>query len=173
MSAIYRVQQFLRAANSWLRPDRGDLDLASEYLPPEALDLFAAMPRYDRRHALDVLGTLQREGYTEPDLLAAALLHDVGKTGLGRDPLRLWHRVMVVLLRALVPGRLEALARDEPGSWRQPFFVQQNHAAIGAELARRAGCSPATVNMILRHEDPIAVMDDPLLAALRAADGRN
>jgi hypothetical protein len=173
MSAIYRVQQFLRAANSWVRPDGGDLDLASEYLPPEALDLFAAMPRYDRRHALDVLGTLRREGHTEPDLLAAALLHDAGKTGHDRDPLRLWHRVMVVLLRALAPGRLEAFARDEPGSWRQPFFVQQNHAVIGAELALRAGCSRVTAELIRWHEDPIAMTDDTQLAALKKADSRN
>ena len=173
MSAIYRVQQFLSAVNSWVRPDGGDLDLASEYLPPEALDLFGAMPRYDRRHALDVLGTLRRERHTEPDLLAAALLHDVGKTAHDRDPLRLWHRVMVVLLRALAPGRLAAFARDEPGSWRQPFFVQQNHAAIGAELALRAGCSRATAELIRQHEDPIAVTDDPQLAALKTADSRN
>jgi putative nucleotidyltransferase with HDIG domain len=173
MSAIYRVQQFLRAANSWLHPGEEDLDLASELLPPEALDLFASMPRYDRRHALDVLGTLRREGHTDPDLLAAALLHDVGKTGHERDPLRLWHRVMVVLLRTLAPGRLDAFAKDEPGSWRQPFFVQQNHASIGAELASRAGCSQVTMEMIRRHEDPIAVTDDPLLAALKSADGRN
>jgi hypothetical protein len=173
MSAIYRVQQFLSAVNSWVRPDRGDLDLAREFLPPEALDLFGAMPRYDRRHALDVLGTLRRERHTEPDLLAAALLHDVGKTAHDRDPLRLWHRVIVVLLRALAPGRLAAFARDEPGSWRQPFFVQQNHAAIGAELALRAGCSRATAELIRRHEDSIAVTDDPQLAALKAADSRN
>ncbi len=173
MSAIYRVRQFLRAANSWVHPGGGDLDLASEFLPPEALELFAAMPRYDRRHAMAVLGTLQREGHAEPDLLAAALLHDVGKTAHAREPLRLWHRVIVVLLRALAPGRLDSYAKDEPGSWRQPFFVQQNHAAIGAELAQQAGCSQATVQLILRHEDSPAVMDGSLLAALKTADGRN
>lgn len=173
MSAIYRVRQFLRAANSWVRPDGGDLDLASEFLPPGALDLFAAMPSYDRRHALDVLDALRREGHTEPDLLAAALLHDVGKTAHDREPLRLWHRVMVVLLRTLASGRLESYASDIPGSWRQPFFVQQNHAAIGAELARQAGCSQAAVQLILRHEDPVAATDDPLLVALKTADSRS
>jgi hypothetical protein len=137
------------------------------------MDLFANMPLYDRRHAVDVLGALLREGHTEPDLMAAALLHDLGKTGHDREPLRLWHRVAVVLLRALAPGRLEAYSSDEPGSWRQPFFVQQNHAAIGAELALRAGCSPETAELIRRHEDPIVVTDDPLLAALKAADSRN
>mgnify|MGYP001823615047 CR=1 FL=1 len=114
-------------------------------------------------------------------LLAAALLHDVGKTGVPGDAtgrkasgaLRLWHRVAVVLMRAFWPGLLERIGKDQPGSWRYPFFVQQHHAQIGADLAQKAGCSPRTVALIRHHEDLRGCLDDPVLAALQAADGMN
>jgi hypothetical protein len=150
-------------------------------LTSEGLALFRAMPSYDRRHALDVFATLQEAGHADPDLLAAALLHDVGKTAgasaekmTGRDPaLRLWHRVVVVLMRAMTPRLLGEVAEDEPGSWRQAFYVQQHHAAISADLAQECGCSPRTVALIRHHEDPAGERVDPLLSALRAADAAN
>jgi predicted HD phosphohydrolase len=156
-------------------------DQVSQFLGPQAQSLFEAMPPYDRRHALSVMHTLQLRGHTSPDLFAAALLHDMGKTVQwdgtqavrGDGALRLWHRVAVVLMRALSPELVARIGEDRPGSWRRPFFVQQRHAAIGAELARQAGCSARTVELISHHEDPPDQTRDPLLAALQAADGMN
>lgn len=178
MSAVYRVRQFARAAGAWIWPDRVVRDPASQrlpdrYLPPAGLDLFQAMPRYDRAHALAVSDTLRRAGYTDPDLLAAALLHDAGKTVHPKGRLRLWHRVAAVLVRAWQPELLEQVGQDRPGSWRRAFFVQAHHAELSAELARQAGCSPRTVALIRHHEDPVEASKDPLLAALQAADSRN
>src|SRR4030042_1019288 len=77
----YRVQQFVQAVGSWFQTEKADDGTMAGYLPPEAVTLFRAMPRYDRRHALRMLGALQARGRAEPDLLAAALLHDMGKSG--------------------------------------------------------------------------------------------
>lgn len=171
MPAIYRVRQFVRAAGAWLRPE--PLDEIRAHLAPEAARVFAQMPRYDRLHALGVLRTLEEQGHRDPDLLAAALLHDSGKTVRPAGTLRLWHRVAVVLARASQPGLLERIGQDTPGSWRQPFYVQVHHASLGAELARQAGCTPVTVDLIRRHEDPPGATGDALLAALQAADSQN
>lgn len=168
MSAFYRVRQFVQATRAWVQPEKADQ--VHRYLPSAAVALFRAMPAYDRRHALQVLHTLQAQGYADPDLMAAALLHDAGKTVGQRHRLRLGHRVLVVLLRAWVPGVLERISRDGAGGWRQPFYVQRHHAALSAELARRAGCTPRTVSLIEGHESALEEDSDPLAAALQAAD---
>jgi hypothetical protein len=163
-------------------PEDWGLDLARRHLSSEGLALFQAMPRYDQRHAIAVARTLCGQGQRDADLLVAALLHDAGKTvplpyvqSLGRGPksVRLWHRVAVVLMRAFWPGLLISLAGDGSQSWRRPFYVQEHHAALGAELAQQIGCSSRTVFLIQHHENPSGRDDDPLLAALQAADNVN
>lgn len=131
------------------------------------------MPGHDRQHALNVVRTLQQRGHDERDLLAAALLHDTGKAVPRGGGVRIGHRVAVVLMRAFWPALLERLGRDDAAGWRRPFYVHLHHAAISAQLAHEAGCSPVTVELIRHHEDPPGQADSSLLAALQAADGTN
>lgn len=186
---MYRVSQFFRALVAWV-PKR-ELGLLSEYLTLPQAELFQRMPRCDQRHGLDVLYALRTKQHDDHDLLVAALLHDVGKSGNVLSPstssgrrlskggrLRLWHRVLIVLIEALRPQLLDRLARQEPRSWRYPFFVHQQHPESGAELAQAAGCSLTTVELIRRHQEPLAnnpfrTYRDELLAALQEADGVN
>ncbi len=178
---MYRVSQFFRALVAWA-PKR-ELGLISEYLTPPQAELFQRMPRSDQRHGLDVFQALRRKQHLDHDLLSAALLHDVGKSGgvlsLSKGGrLRLWHRVLIVLIRAVRAPLLDRLALDELRSWRYPFFVHQHHPELGAELAQAVCCSPVTVELIRRHQQPSAssplrTRQDELLAALQEADGVN
>jgi len=171
--ALYRVQQFVRAATAWARPGEDGGEFAACYLPPAAVKLFLGMSRYDRQHALSVCQALERQGHTDRDLLAAALLHDAGKSVVHGARVRLWHRVAVVLIHAFSPGLLGRLAKGGGENWRRPFYVQIHHAALGAEAAQQAGCSATTVDLIRHHEDKCKGIGDPLLAALQAADSES
>lgn len=173
MSAANRVRQFLLAAAAFVTRQGDSAAAAGELLPPEGVDLFGGLPAYDRRHALSVMHTLLEQGHNDPDLLAAALLHDVGKTGSPAGRLRLGHRVLMVLIGALAPGWIDRLAHEGNGSWRQAFFVQAHHAELGAELALKVGCTQVTAELIRQHEADAVPGQDPRAAALRAADAAN
>ena len=121
-----------------------------EVLTPAQAILFRQMPRYDQRHSLNVMRSLRAAGYIDPDLLTAALLHDAAKSA---GPLRLWHRVAIVLLKAFAPRWLDWLAREvKPGHWRYPFYAHRVHPEIGARWAEEAGCVPLTAWLIAHHE---------------------
>ncbi len=91
----YRVQQF--GASLWPRVAPQEIDQAALWLPPEGVALFLRMIKRDQRHSLDVQQSLLTAGHDQPDLLAAALLHDAAKTAQPGHRLKLSHRVAVVL----------------------------------------------------------------------------
>ena len=66
----YRVRQFWRALAARVRSE--EWVLVRGVLSEPAVLLFAAMPRQDQRHGLDVLYGLRERGADAPELLAAA-----------------------------------------------------------------------------------------------------
>ncbi len=172
LGARYRVRQFALALGASINLE--ETDVLKEYLEAPQLELFYSMSSMDQHHCLAVFRTLREAGETNAALLQAALLHDVGKI---RGPVRIWHRVIAVLVKAVVPQLWERLD-GEPGTWRYPFNVHRQHAVLGAEMARQAGCSPEVVWLITHHEDQprdiqAGEKESRLLAALQAADGVN
>jgi hypothetical protein len=133
------------------------------WLTDPQLALFDGMHVADRRHGLDVVATLRAEGVTDPEVLHAGLLHDAGKGRTG-----LWPRVAHSLGEAygswvwrvagVLPPVGAALSR------------LRDHAEVSASLARAAGCSPRTVELI-RHQD--APVDPDAGRLLKLADEAN
>lgn len=151
--ARYRVWQALYRLSA--RVTSAELSPVRDLLPPAGQALFATMSRGDQRHSLDVEAALAATGCTDRELLAAALLHDVGK---GEHRVRFVMRPTIVLLRKFAPGLLHSLAG--PGAttavpaWRLPFRDAWHHAELGSLLAAQAGLSPRTVELIRTHHDP-------------------
>ncbi len=123
----------------------------ARWLPASALPLFQSMSRADQQHALRVCVGLQARGCTDEEMLAAALLHDVGKAG-GRVPF--WARPAIVLGKRCAPRLLARLAAyphaGQPG-WSQSLGYAWWHAEIGADMAAQAGLSERSVLYIRTH----------------------
>ena len=163
------MAQFLRATYARSRPVLSSV--SQVHLNPREEQLFLRQSPADQRHAVAVFERLRANGNEDPELLRAALLHDVGKTD-GR--IRLWHRVSYVLLGWATPSLLESLSRSAD-RWAKPFSVLRNHEERGAALAGEAGAASRVVSLIAHHHKPFrgAKMDEralELLAALQEAD---
>lgn len=167
----YRVGQFLRALTA--RASEEEVEQAIRILTPEARALFRCQAVQDQRHALVVYHALRQAGHTNQQLLAAALLHDVGKAA-ARLPA--WQRAIIVLLEHFAPCLLARLSQGEPRGWSRPLVVYARHPEVGSRWAQEAGCTPLTVALIRRHQDGLTgrqTEEDQLLAALQAADNLN
>lgn len=160
--ALYRSRQFFRSVGASIS-DEERAEVAGR-LSAEQQRLFYGMTARDQRHSLDVLHALQRDQHEDAELLTAALLHDVGK-----GPIRLWHRVAYVLVRALSPRLLDRLASDDGAGWRQALASCSDHSRRGAALVEATGAPEGVVQLVRLHEEPDAHAD-PRVALLRAAD---
>jgi len=123
-------------------------ELAS-WLTPAQLALFDRMQVADRRHGLDVVAALRQTGSKDADLLMAGLLHDCGK----RPRVRLAHRVAWSLGQRYGEW-IWRVAAHMP-TFRYGLDRLRTHAERSAELAAAAGCSPRTVELIRRAENPV------------------
>ena len=165
----YRSRQFW---NALLSPSKRVTNEALlPHLNSAQIVLFRRMQPAEQVHAYQIFKRLETAGQTTPDLLIAALLHDVGKILV---PLSVFDRVVIVLGKHLFGKAALRWAEGTPHRWRLPFVVAEKHAEWGAELASQSGASSLTVELIRRHHDrPVRNPDshkEYLLAALQAAD---
>ncbi len=170
--ARYRGRQFFRGLRPSLAPT--EIALARSMLTPAEFSLFLHAEARDRRHSMDLLLLLSREGEASGDppeeaLLIAALLHDVGK---GR--MAVWHRVAFVLLNAVSPRLSIALETSEGPEWRRSLWRLRHHARLGAELLEAAGSDPRVVEIVRAHTaSPTQYHgSDPEVARFIRADDR-
>lgn len=131
------------------------------WLTPAQVDLFERMHPADQRHGLDVVAALRADGHTEPELLLAGLFHDASKG----PRTRLVHRV-TWSLGERYGSWVWTLARPIP-TFGPALDRLASHAVDSALLARAAGCSSRTAELIRNQARP----RDPVLGeALRVAD---
>jgi hypothetical protein len=159
----YRMQQFRLALRADPSPE--DLQQAQKVLTPALLALFLRLSPSEQAHSLIVFKKLTNQGEMDPDLLAAALLHDAGKSYF---PLSVWERVLIVLGRAFFPSKAAQWGQEPTGGWppkeihplvrrlRQPFVVAERHPEWGAALVEQAGGSVLAVSLVRRHQERLS-----------------
>lgn len=151
-------------------PAAADSRWAEGHLAPGEVELWHRLGRADRRHLIAVARRVEASlgaRATRP-VLAAALLHDVGKLAshLGTAG----RVVATVAIKVAGPKRASAWV-DRRGLARRVGLYAQ-HEPLGADLLEGAGSDPLTVDLV-RQQFPAAegrTVDAALADALRAAD---
>jgi hypothetical protein len=163
----YRLTQVRQQLGFTTALSPEDIAEVERWLPDPALSLFQSMSDADQQHSLRVCRSLQKRGCIEKDLLAAALLHDVGKAQ-GRVPF--WTRPVIVLGKHFAPRLLARLVTSSStfemrpiSSWRRALSYAWWHADVGADLAASAGLSERAVLYIRTHhqsDGPAALLHE-------------
>lgn len=171
MGIAYRARQFFQ--NLSARPQPADLVAAQTYLAPALYAIFCQMDPADQAHSLKVFNSLQAEGEEDPDLLAAALLHDVGKASMRPS---LWERVLAVLAAPFIGQRWKSWADQPARGWRKAFIIAAAHPDRGADMVRQAGGSKRLEGLIRYHQSKtlngLGSDEVYLLRRLQNADSR-
>src|SRR5215468_6242038 len=151
----YRLQQVYQQLGFVAPLTSEDYAEVELWLPASALPLFRQMSIADQQHSLRVCRSLQTRGCVEQDMLAAALLHDVGKAQ-GRVPF--WTRPVLVIGKLLAPALLAKLAVEPQccdiqklPNWHRKLSYAWWHAEVGADLAAATGLSERAVLYIRTH----------------------
>ena len=133
-------------------PRKGDEEWARAQMLPAEAALWARMSNPDRRHAVGVAREVERAlGHeaTRP-VLAAALLHDVGKIESG---LRTYGRVVATLCGMIV-GRDQAKVWMRSRGFTRRVGLYLLHPDLGGDLLGMAGSDPLTETWTREHHRP-------------------
>ncbi len=125
---------------------------------------------FEQAHAIRVMDGMSANGYDHPDVLTAALLHDVGKV---KHPLRPWERALGVLAKRFLPEKFHRWSQGEAKGFNKGIVVAANHAAWGADLAGESGASERAVWLIRNHDTDPAQIDERdrlVLSVFQAVD---
>lgn len=151
-------------------PSAADAAWASEHLLEGELGIWKKMSRSDRRHAAGVARRVERALGAEATrpILAAALLHDCGKTV---SHLGTYGRV-VATLSAKLAGHDLAVAWSETSGFTRRVGLYLEHPRLGSELLSMAGSAPLTAAWALEHHLPAEEWTVPVAIGevLKAAD---
>lgn len=153
-----------------LGPSRGDDAWARAQLGDGEVRLWGRMGRADRRHGVAVARRVAAAlgPAAERPVLAAALLHDVGKLDSRLGPVGR----AVATVAGLGGGRDRALALSRRRGIARRVGLYLRHGEIGADMLALAGADPLTVAWAREHHQPPERWSVPpgVGAVLAAAD---
>ncbi|MHB8244160.1 MAG: hypothetical protein ACYDGN_02235 [Acidimicrobiales bacterium] len=158
-------------------PSPADESWAVEQLREGELALWRRMSSADRRHGVEVArGTISLLGteQTRREIVAAALLHDVGKVDSEFGVFaRVWITVAALIAGRSRLARWAQVSKGSDSSLRARVGLYLTHDQVGSELLREADSHELTICWAAEHHLPCDrwTVDSAVGAALKAADG--
>ncbi len=156
---LHWTGRFVRSARPG-PPSSADLAWADEHLSERERSLFRRMSNPDRRHSVgvaravegrfDELDGLHLDDTQRRAVLAAALLHDVGKSIAG---LRTYGRVVATLSGA-IGGRDYAEHWQDTTGFTRKVGLHLRYPVLGADLLAVAESHPWVVAWAKEHHEP-------------------
>lgn len=156
---LHRVRQFATADR---KPTASDFAIADTWLPPALASLFRAQHPRDIVHTAATARWLLTRRHTDRDLIAAALLHDIGKG----EQRRLDRAAFVTACYVGLATRLAA--SDSRLAIRRALDRTLAHSETAAGMLANAGASERVIALTRLHHAP--PRGDRVLALLQQAD---
>ncbi len=175
LQPVHRAKRFFSSLFGGA-PSDGDESWARGWLSDAECDLFALMRPMDRRHAVAVGRAVQEHWRSETGsqeevprwVMAAALLHDVGKTV---PDLGVYGRVVATLSESIGGAEMAEHWADTTGFTRKVGLYLM-YPRLGADLLAINGADPRVVAWSIEHHLPEQDWTIPVEAGriLAAAD---
>jgi hypothetical protein len=172
---VHRVERFVRSVFS-VAPSPEQIRWATSFLTAAEQKLFLRMPSVDQSHCIGVARAvaahLDSVGLAESDpdavwIVAAALLHDVGKSVCG---LGTYGRVVATISEAL-GGSDMALHWVERGGMTRKVGLYLQYPKLGADLLSLAESDDRVVAWAAEHHLPPEKWSLPMDCALLLQQG--
>jgi hypothetical protein len=148
---LHLIRRFL--GSLWpFGPDQAGERWAHGWLLEEEAELWDQMSGPDRRHSLGAARDVDEmlDDASPRPIIAAALLHDVGKVDAG---LGTFGRVIATLCGATF-GRVIGYDWPPKGGLRRRIGLYLRHDEIGAERLELIGSDPMTISWAREHHGP-------------------
>lgn len=154
-SPTHLIRRFVDVATA--QPlDALESQLIELWLPASLEEIFRDQPGYDQRHGYEAALSVIAAGFDDPDVVTAALLHDVGKRHAGLGLIGRSVASVFILAGVRLPER---------------FAAYRDHGLVAArELAERAAPSLAIDFALHHHGERPSTIPQEAWEVLIAAD---
>lgn len=162
----YRVKQFYLAMTAKVSEE--ERDFVRFYLSAQEQDLFEKLQVSEQKHCINVAMDIQEEiiagDKNKAYLIRLGLLHDIGKTYAGLNPI---DKSIIVILDKLTNGKLKKYSKYKK------INSYYNHGKIGSKILRELGGYSGWFLEMIENHHMENINNNPLLGVLQKHDSNN
>ncbi|AOY78103.1 HD domain-containing protein [Clostridium formicaceticum] len=138
---LYRIKQFFQGVTAKIYDE--DIVFIKSHLSEKEQNLFFQLRKSEQRHCLNVAYGCHQEAPQNPDLVKAALLHDIGKIG---SNLTLVNKSFVVIIQ-----KLKLKGKMLPPFLQKALHYKNNHAELGYQLLLKLQLNDRILFLVRNH----------------------